>query len=57
MRVVSNLSSPLEIGAHVACLYLINQSPFYYSHGFVKLYFNQALHILEKESHVPVFAV
>jgi hypothetical protein len=57
MRMVSNLSSPLEIGAPMACLYLINQSPFYYSHNFVKLYFNQALKVLEKESPVPVFAI
>jgi hypothetical protein len=50
MSIVNSLTSPQEIGATMACLYLLNDSPFYYSHEFVNLYFSQSLKLLLDEN-------
>jgi hypothetical protein len=57
MRMVNELTAPLEIGAPMANLYLINHSPFYWSHDFVNLYFNQTLNLLLNSSSIPITAI
>jgi hypothetical protein len=57
MSMVRQLTAPQEIGAPIACLYLMNQTPFYWSHSFVNLYFSQTLKLLLNESTIPVTAV
>jgi hypothetical protein len=55
MRMVNSLTAPQEIGAPMACMYLLNQTPFYYSHESVDLYFPQSLKLLLNEQ-VPITA-
>jgi hypothetical protein len=57
MSMVNSLTAPQEIAATMACLYLINQSPFYWSHDFVNLYFSQTLKIFLNEERIPVAAI
>jgi hypothetical protein len=55
MSMVNSLTARIEIGAPMACLYLLNGSCFYWSHPFVNLYFTQTLKIFLNEERIPVF--
>ena len=57
MSMVNSLTAPIEIGAPMACLYLINGSCFYWSHPFVNLYFTQTLKLFLNEERIPVTAI
>jgi hypothetical protein len=57
MRMVNELTSPQEIGAPMPALYFINKSPFYWSHDFVNLYFNQTSKLLLNSSSIPITAI
>ncbi|KAI3633922.1 hypothetical protein MIR68_007526 [Amoeboaphelidium protococcarum] len=51
---LSQTTKQYEMGAPMANLYLINKSPFYWSHSFANLYLNQALAYLFKQDTINV---
>jgi hypothetical protein len=51
--ILNKMTSPQEIGKPLAALYLLRQSPFYYSNGFADLYLASAIkYRLEEEVEV-----